>query len=295
MFRILLAAFGCAALLISPAQAEDVEGAADHPAIGRYDGMEITRFEALEYDAQRMLVSADPGDYESFEGEVTRIVYAMPDGASVLQVMRSYEETLESDGFDILVSCHDMECDKGSIGRLRSATWGIIMGVGAGFVTAEKRDETSVIRAQIVVDKRLTNVNIVENAAFENKMLDAEDMASSISETGRVAIENIYFDFNKATLLPDSDDALAEMAKLLKEVSDVKVYLVGHTDNVGSMEANLDLSRRRAEAVVEALVSDYGVSRDRIVPAGVGPLAPIASNATEAGQAKNRRVELVQR
>ncbi|SEL17676.1 OmpA family protein [Roseivivax marinus] len=106
---------------------------------------------------------------------------------------------------------------------------------------------------------------------------------------------DIYFDTNEATLTPKSDAALAEMAKLLSDNPDIDVYIVGHTDTVGGYDFNLDLSRRRAQAVVDALVGSHGVSADRVVPAGVGPLAPVASNATGDGQARNRRVELVER
>lgn len=138
-------------------------------------------------------------------------------------------------------------------------------------------------------------VDIIDVAAMEHRMIDAAGMAKSIAETGRVAVDNIYFDFNEATLKPESADALAEMARLLSEYPEVSVYVVGHTDNVGGMDFNLDLSRRRAGAVVAALVGQYGVDAARVIPAGVGPLAPVASNATSGGQAQNRRVELVQR
>jgi len=73
----------------------------------------------------------------------------------------------------------------------------------------------------------------------------------------------------------------------------VKLYVVGHTDNTGTYEYNLDLSRRRAAAVVEALTRGHGVAAARLKAVGVGPVAPVASNATEEGRAKNRRVELV--
>ena len=69
--------------------------------------------------------------------------------------------------------------------------------------------------------------------------------------------------------------------------------MVGHTDSVGGFDGNLALSRRRAEAVAAALVKDYGVAAGRLVGNGVASLAPVASNASEEGRAKNRRVELV--
>ena len=69
--------------------------------------------------------------------------------------------------------------------------------------------------------------------------------------------------------------------------------MVGHTDNVGTMDANLKLSQARAEAVVQALVTKHAIAAARLRAAGVGPLAPVASNDAEEGRARNRRVELV--
>ena len=75
----------------------------------------------------------------------------------------------------------------------------------------------------------------------------------------------------------------------------MKLWVVGHTDSTGEYEMNMDLSRRRAAAVIAALTGGHGIAADRLQPAGVGPLAPVASNDTEEGRAKNRRVELVKR
>lgn len=89
--------------------------------------------------------------------------------------------------------------------------------------------------------------------------------------------------------------ALAEVVKLLDNNPDMKLFVVGHTDLVGGFDANMDLSRRRAEAVVKVLVSKNGVDRGRLDPHGVGPLAPAATNRTDEGRAQNRRVVLVER
>jgi len=79
----------------------------------------------------------------------------------------------------------------------------------------------------------------------------------------------------------------------LKQDAKLKLYVVGHTDNVGAMAANMDLSKRRAAAVVQLLITQYGVTADRLQAYGDGPYAPIASNDTEDGRTVNRRVELV--
>ncbi|MCW8857819.1 MAG: OmpA family protein, partial [Kangiella sp.] len=84
-----------------------------------------------------------------------------------------------------------------------------------------------------------------------------------------------------------------EIAKLLKDNSELKLLVVGHSDNQGDFDYNIDLSKRRAESVKQALVSNYGINAARLKPWGVGYAAPVASNKAEPGRAKNRRVELV--
>jgi OmpA family len=90
-----------------------------------------------------------------------------------------------------------------------------------------------------------------------------------------------------------ADAQLEEMAKLLKQAPARKLLVVGHTDNVGSFTFNMDLSQRRAAAVVAALATRFGIGKDRLAPVGVSFASPVAPNADEGGRAKNRRVELV--
>jgi OOP family OmpA-OmpF porin len=81
---------------------------------------------------------------------------------------------------------------------------------------------------------------------------------------------------------------------MLKANSSLKVYVIGHTDMTGELEYNMELSGKRAEAVVYALVDKYGIAADRLVAKGVGPLSPVSTNKTEEGRKLNRRVELVE-
>jgi outer membrane protein OmpA-like peptidoglycan-associated protein len=139
-------------------------------------------------------------------------------------------------------------------------------------------------------------VDILEPKAREQRMVtvDAGAMAKAITTTGRVALYGIYFDFNKADVKPESDTTLKEIAKLLETSPKLSLLVVGHTDSVGSFDFNLDLSQRRAASVVEALTSRFGVGRTRLKPFGVSFASPAASNQSEDGRAKNRRVELVE-
>ena len=139
-------------------------------------------------------------------------------------------------------------------------------------------------------------VDIIEAKDRENKMVtvDAGEMAKSIDATGRIALYGIYFDFNKADVKPESDETLGHIAALMKQNPALKVLIVGHTDNVGTFAFNLDLSQRRAAAVVAALATRFSVGKDRMTPVGVSFASPVAPNRNEEGRAKNRRVELVE-
>ncbi|MGB4703807.1 MAG: OmpA family protein [Candidatus Saccharicenans sp.] len=123
---------------------------------------------------------------------------------------------------------------------------------------------------------------------------DAKSLFNDIQLTGHASVYGIYFDFDRADLKPESEPAIKEIARLLQENKGLKLYVVGHTDMVGDLEYNLNLSRARAEAVIKELTTRYGISADRLKPYGLGPLAPVASNRTDDGRARNRRVELVE-
>jgi OOP family OmpA-OmpF porin len=119
-------------------------------------------------------------------------------------------------------------------------------------------------------------------------------MQKGLGETGHIALYGIYFDTDKAVVRRlESQPTLGEIAKLLTSQPQLSVFIVGHTDNQGAHDYNLDLSRRRAEAVAAELVKSYRIAPQRLRTAGVGFLAPVGSNATDAGRALNRRVELV--
>ena len=129
----------------------------------------------------------------------------------------------------------------------------------------------------------------------QSVVVSSEQIARAMGDEGKVVFYGIYFDTDKATLKSESTPTLAEMAKWLKANASAKVFVVGHTDMQGSVERNQKLSRDRAASVIAALTKEYGIQADRLAAEGVGPLAPVASNAGEGGRAKNRRVEMVLR
>ena len=139
-------------------------------------------------------------------------------------------------------------------------------------------------------------IEVAEPRAMEHRIttVSSAEISSMIAAQGRVSLYGIYFDFDKAEIKPGSEAQLVEMAKFLKGAPDAKVFILGHTDNKGKLDYNLALSQRRAEAVAKALTARFGADAKRIAARGLGSLAPVASNRTEDGQAKNRRVELVE-
>jgi OOP family OmpA-OmpF porin len=141
----------------------------------------------------------------------------------------------------------------------------------------------------------LALVDLVESAPMETKMVtvDASMMAKDLAATGHIALYGILFDTDKTDVKAESSATIAEVAKYLKTNPAVKLYVVGHTDNVGGHDYNMDLSARRAASVVRELTVKHAVAAARLKPAGTGPLAPVAPNDSEDGRAKNRRVELV--
>jgi OOP family OmpA-OmpF porin len=134
-----------------------------------------------------------------------------------------------------------------------------------------------------LIEKKVMNQDVIA---------DANSLAKSIKDSGKAAVYGIYFDTGKSEIKPESGAALKEITKLLKSNQKLKLYVVGHTDTVGAFENNIKLSNDRAAAVVKALVDTYGIAANRLKPFGAGPVCPVASNDSDEGRAKNRRVEL---
>lgn len=123
----------------------------------------------------------------------------------------------------------------------------------------------------------------------------SKTMYDAIESEGRVATQGIYFDTGSDQVRPESSGTLRQIANMLTQHPDLALTIEGHTDNVGSADANQVLSEKRARAVRDTLVSVYGVSAGRLESAGFGDTRPAGSNATPEGRQGNRRVELVKR
>jgi outer membrane protein OmpA-like peptidoglycan-associated protein len=121
---------------------------------------------------------------------------------------------------------------------------------------------------------------------------DATQMAAAFDAGQSINIYGLHFDSDSAVLQPDSRPTLDQIAQLLSTQPQLRLSVIGHTDNQGSADYNRALSTRRAQSVVAALVAQYGIAGDRLTPQGEGLTQPIATNDTADGRAQNRRVEL---
>ncbi len=134
-------------------------------------------------------------------------------------------------------------------------------------------------------------VAIVET--YDIATANRADVGASLFRDGRVVLRGIVFATDSADLSGGSYAAAGNIADVLNNSPQLKLAVVGHTDNTGDYNYNIDLSGRRAQAIVDAIVNDYDVDPTRLAAVGVGPLAPVDSNQTEYGRGQNRRVELV--
>ncbi len=292
---------------LPPCFAADVAGSADYPAIGRFAGSEIKAYKIENYGQTVLATGAvkSAADAEKtsrkVEGKITRIVYRVPPGSAALEVFRNFEARVGEAGYETIFS--------GGPAEIRSYEFKykhpveilekISISDAIHYLAAKKTVGGGEVYLSVLVsphsggDGLRVRLIAAETKAMEMQMVDAEKMRLDIGETGKVALYGIYFDHDKAVIKPESKPTLHEIAKLLGTAPSLKLIVVGHTDNAGSFDYNMDLSRRRAKAVVDALIADYGIAQNRLRSEGVGYLAPAASNDTEEGRALNRRVELV--
>ncbi len=123
--------------------------------------------------------------------------------------------------------------------------------------------------------------------------MTANDILKAMQIDGRVAMAGTFFESDSAKLTAEAETVLSKLAESLEQMPDARVAVVGHSDSTGDFAYNVDLSAMRAQNVIEALVSNHGVRRARLVGLGAGPIDPAASNATPEGRAQNRRVAFV--
>jgi len=321
----------CASILVATitpaARAADARGCADAGGLKRFAGSSIVMCEKRDF-AEYTLPTGKNLSYDfdtrkaafedslSLEGRLNQNVYSVPMGPSAAEVFRNYQADLSAKGYSILFEARQSDTGP-NLGSFfenmgpGSQIWGY--SADEARYAAAMKDENGVktyvalyvIEYQDGYERKfspkkgqvMVRLDTLEVGAIADRMVvvSAAAISKDLASNGKVALYGILFDFDQASIKPESRPALDEIGKFLTDNPQQNIYLVGHTDNAGGFDFNMRLSRARAEAVAADLARTYGIQPGRMTPSGVGLQAPVASNLTEDGRAKNRRVELLPR
>jgi OmpA-OmpF porin, OOP family len=253
----------------------DSAGSKDPSIFSRMPGFHISNYEETQFDRYEFQVNADKK--EAVEGHSYVVSYYANDDITLpsgLQVTRNYTNAAKAADGKAVYEFED--------GGYQISTMKVVKG------------NTEIWARVEAANNGMYHINVVERQLMNQDVVaDAGSLANSIKETGRAAVYGIYFDTGKSDIKAESAPALKEIARMLQADANMKLYVVGNTDNVGTFDSNVKLSTSRADAVVKELTTNYSITASRLQPFGAGPTSPAAANQTEEGHAKNRRVELV--
>lgn len=236
-------------------------------------------------------------------------------GATTLAILDPLRDQVIAAGYEIVFECEtrscggfdfrfntdvmpepDMHVDLGDF-RFLSAQKGtdavsilVSRSAGAAYVQVTRVSDAPMPALPVETPVALDDPEVPRSITAPGQ---ASAIAAALDTLGSAALDDLVFASGAATLTEGDYPSLAAVAAWLEANPESTIALVGHTDASGSLAANVALSERRAEAVAEVLVQTYGADPTRIVSEGVGFLAPRATNQTDEGRQKNRRVEVI--
>jgi OOP family OmpA-OmpF porin len=329
--QYVIAFIGMAFTSLAIAQTSDIKGGKDHPLIQRFQGSWLTGYAQIDWTETQLPAASNARQdgkslerLQRLEGRETRLHYLSPLGKTPLEVQRNYQQALSGAGMKIALQC-EQQCKalysqwikqakpferqfqwhSGTIGAFSHADApdanegrmlvGSIPGnAGRGNLDVLIYSSAAVGGDPKVGQRTSTFIQIIEGKAMPSGQvtINADALNQGLRSQGRIALYGLFFDTGKAELKAESRPQLDEMLASLKAQPQQKVIIVGHTDNVGAIDANLSLSQARAQAVLNALVQG-GIEGKRLQARGVANFAPLAANDNEEGRARNRRVEMV--
>ncbi|WP_165726210.1 OmpA family protein [Pseudoalteromonas sp. SA25] len=295
---------------------KDKGGSADHPLISRYPGSYIEDYKQVDYEEFSLPVGIVDNKTKKIPmldvtGDLTQITYVVKN-VSTIKIYHNYFSALVKEGFETVFTCQKNTCSNNSNDRLAQEDLKKLGDIIALKSVYNFRNQSRYQVMKSTFEGRSTYVaffigNYKGDSRIQLLVMRTEPLITGLIETnsdkvleqlkqkGKASIYGVLFDYDKAVIKPESKQSLDVIAQVLEKNKKLSLYVVGHTDDKGSAEYNLALSKRRANAVVKALIADYGIAKTRLIPQGVGPYSPAATNKNELGRELNRRVELVQR
>jgi len=309
------AAFG-AALMAGPVLALDL-------------ALPVNARPTVERNTSPDLYAAPVGVFEagevpvlSVEGDVRRGAWRLGSpGLTPLQVIVPLRRQLVDAGFEILLDCASAACGGFDFRFATETLPGPNMYVNIRafhFVTAVRKTDGAVQEVVTVLGSTSATsayIQIIQAGALADRTTSVtakaevpvaageeapppdpasqRDLASALLNAGHAVLSDLDFDTGTTTLGQGPFASLQALADLLRDQPDLRLALVGHTDSVGGLQANINISRERAQSVRRRLIEVHSISAARLEAEAVGYLSPIATNRTEAGRTDNRRVEAV--
>ncbi len=316
--------FAVIALMISTnlfaQEDKDIKGAKDNPLISRFTGSTIQFYETVKWDIYILpyskIISVEGSKtWEKklkLQGEINRIQYVTNLENNTSLVYMNYLNALKKSNWEILFS----GSGDNELGN-ESYEWQFYMfgndGLGLGdkignkynfrgsdyaYIAAkfEDNDTTYYASIYIIEQDNLTMINqdIIKVKNPDVGMVTAKLMTENIDKKGHLALDGLFFETGKSTIMDKSIPALKNIAEYLNNNKDKKFFIIGHTDNIGNVQSNIALSENRAKAVMNELVTKYGIKAEQLKAYGVANFSPMISNSTDEGKARNRRVEIVE-
>lgn len=289
----------------------DVKGGKDYPLVSRFSGSIIEWYQEKNFDRYYMLALKN-NKLEPYEidGKIIRIQYSSQPQHSVFEIFKSYENALKNAGFDILLTLDKTNCGINLSEHLYIGEFNGLNALPAGqavkpdfregefaYLSAKKNINDKDVYVVVYITNRewpLITFDAIEVQSMNKNLVTVKDLETDLAQNGHIAIYGIHFDSGKSEIKPESMQTLKKIAEFLNAHTDKKYIIVGHTDNTGNFDENLKLSLARANAVLNKLATDYKVNTAQLKAYGDGSTAPVATNTTEEGRAKNRRVEIVE-
>ncbi|MEM7751934.1 MAG: OmpA family protein [Pseudomonadota bacterium] len=244
------------------------------------------------------------------EGALRRTVYQIANpNLTTLQIIDPLRTTLTEAGYKEVFTCADKACGgfdfRFQLDLLPAPEMFVDLGNYRYLLMEHPTNDPKSVALVASSSVTAGYLHVTEVSSFESfgpvepttepeaTATDTPDLIETLVDTGHVVLADLDFETGSADLSVGPYATLAALASWLGDTPGARVVLVGHTDSVGALDANLALSRRRAQSVQNRLISGLGVSAGHVASDGAGAISQIASNLTPDGRAANRRVEVV--